>query len=110
MCTLSAVAASSSEMSDSTALKKALTAELAKDEPDLDRFAQLSEKLLVSDPSAVRFSVDAGHIRRLGQELVGKAETALAELIKNAYDADAIVCTVTFQNAKQKGGTLIVED
>jgi signal transduction histidine kinase len=105
------VAAQSREMTDSKALKKALATELAKDQPNLDRFAELSEKLLVSDPDAVRFSVDAGHIKRLGQELVGKAETALAELIKNAYDADATTCTVTFENAdKKKGGTLIVVD
>src|SRR4051812_5108884 len=97
-------------MTDDRELKEALTAELAKDEPNLDRFAQLSEKLLVSDPDTVRFSVDAGHIKRLGQELVGKAETALAELIKNAYDADATKCTVTFANAEAKGGTLIVSD
>jgi signal transduction histidine kinase len=98
-------------MTDDKALKRALTAELAKDQPNLNRFAELSEKLLVSDPDAVRFSVDAGHIKRLGQELVGKAETALAELIKNAYDADATTCKVTFANAEAKrGGTLIVED
>jgi hypothetical protein len=108
---LSPVAAQSREMTDNKALKKALAAELAKDQPNLNRFAELSEKFLVSDPDAVRFSVDAGHIKRLGQELVGKAETALAELIKNAYDADAMTCAVTFEDAEEKkGGTLILED
>lgn len=38
---------------------------------------------------SVSFSADAGLIARLGRELVGKQETALSELIKNAYDADA---------------------
>ncbi|MGL9623682.1 sensor histidine kinase [Bradyrhizobium sp. U531] len=37
----------------------------------------------------VSFSTDASVIARLGRELVGKQETALTELIKNAYDADA---------------------
>ncbi|MCK5385320.1 MAG: ATP-binding protein, partial [Alphaproteobacteria bacterium] len=35
------------------------------------------------------FSVDASHISRLGLELVAKQETAVAELVKNGYDADA---------------------
>ncbi|MGJ5083584.1 sensor histidine kinase [Bradyrhizobium sp. HKCCYLS3013] len=40
-------------------------------------------------PKKVSFSADASVIARLGRELVGKQETALTELIKNAYDADA---------------------
>src|SRR5262249_229113 len=36
-----------------------------------------------------RFSVDAGVLARLGRELVVRHETALSELVKNAYDADA---------------------
>lgn len=39
----------------------------------------------------IGFTVDAALIMRLGYELVGKAETAVSELIKNAYDADARV-------------------
>jgi len=39
----------------------------------------------------VGFTVDAGLIQRLGYELVGRAETAVSELIKNSYDADATV-------------------
>ncbi len=58
----------------------------------------------------VSFSVDAGIINRLGLELVGKSETALAELIKNSYDADANVVNLYFENADKKGGTLIIED
>ena len=42
------------------------------------------------------FEVDARHIRQLGQELVGDRVTAVSELIKNGYDADANVVTVTF--------------
>ena len=39
--------------------------------------------------SKLYFTVDASHISRLGLELVAKQETAVAELVKNGYDADA---------------------
>ena len=42
------------------------------------------------------FKVDAAIIARLGEELVARQETALMELIKNAYDADATAVDVTF--------------
>lgn len=58
----------------------------------------------------VGFTVDAGLIQRLGYELVGRAETAVSELIKNAYDADATVVDVNFIDSNVKGGTLIVSD
>lgn len=58
----------------------------------------------------VGFTVDSGLINRLGIELVGKAETAVSELIKNAYDADATEVTVEFINTDEKGGTLIITD
>lgn len=58
----------------------------------------------------VGFTVDAGLIQRLGYELVGRAETAVSELIKNAYDADATVVDVDFIDSDVKGGTLIVSD
>lgn len=44
----------------------------------------------------LRFTADAALIDRLGRELVGKQETALIELIKNSYDADATEVRVTF--------------
>lgn len=37
----------------------------------------------------IQFSVDAALLRELGERLVGKPAYALAELIKNSYDADA---------------------
>lgn len=58
----------------------------------------------------VGFTVDAGLIQRLGYELVGRAETAVSELIKNAYDADATVVDVDFIDSYQKGGTLVISD
>src|SRR6266568_8501588 len=58
----------------------------------------------------IAFSVDAGLIDRLGRELVGRAETAVSELIKNAYDADARKVYVNFIKANELGGTLKIED
>lgn len=56
------------------------------------------------------FSVDAGIINRLGLELVGRSETAVSELIKNSYDADATVVKVYFRDTNIKGGSLVMED
>ena len=58
----------------------------------------------------VGFSIDAGLIQRLGYELVGRAETAVAELIKNSYDADATIVDINFIESSQAGGTLLVID
>lgn len=58
----------------------------------------------------VGFTIDAGLIQRLGYELVGRAETAVSELIKNSYDADATIVDVDFINSYQSGGTLIISD
>lgn len=41
-----------------------------------------------------RFTVDTHIFRELGQYLVGRDSTALAELVKNTYDADATEVTV----------------
>lgn len=62
------------------------------------------------DVKKVHFSVDAGLINRLGKELVGRAETAVSELVKNAYDADARQVTINFIDASDASGTLTIED
>lgn len=58
----------------------------------------------------VGFTVDAGLIQRLGYELVGRAETAVSELIKNSYDADATIVDVDFIDSNEIGGRLIISD
>lgn len=63
-----------------------------------------------SIPSEIGLTVDAALINRLGYELVGKAETAVSELIKNAYDADARKVEVYFENTDYPGGTIIIKD
>ena len=46
------------------------------------------------DTSPARFTVDTHLFRELGELLVGRDSTALIELIKNAYDADATAVTL----------------
>lgn len=58
----------------------------------------------------IGFTIDAGLIQRLGYELVGRAETAVSELIKNSYDADTTIVDVDFIDSYQSGGTLIISD
>jgi Histidine kinase-, DNA gyrase B-, and HSP90-like ATPase. len=42
-----------------------------------------------------RFTVDAALLRELGERLIGRPHIAIAELVKNAYDADAFTCELT---------------
>src|ERR1700733_31803 len=53
----------------------------------------------------LRFTTDAGLIARLGRELVGRQETALIELVKNSFDADARRVTVRLEH-----DALVIED
>ena len=41
-----------------------------------------------------QFTVDAALLRELGERLIGRAHIALAELVKNSYDADAHTCHI----------------
>ena len=54
--------------------------------------------------------MDAALLVELGERLVARRSVALAELIKNAYDADATVVTVSFQNVTEKLGEIVVSD
>lgn len=78
--------------------------------PDYSQILALSNELAQSESNVVRFTVDAGIINRLGKELVSKGETAISELVKNAYDAEASYVNLIFQNAYSTGGTLLIED
>lgn len=91
-------------------LKKKLSEEVQKDSSDNNLILKLSSEIAKLDDSQVRFSVDAGIINRLGKELVGKHETAVSELVKNAFDADATEVNLVFENAWNAGGTLTIED
>ncbi|MGE9817928.1 ATP-binding protein [Acinetobacter baumannii] len=91
-------------------LKKQLLECLEADELDNTQILSLTHKLANIDENKVRFSVDAGVIDRLGQELVARQETAVSELVKNSYDADAQKVSLKFYDSKNIGGTLIIED
>ena len=41
---------------------------------------------------------------------VRRQETAVSELVKNSYDADATCVKLTFINSNETGGTLVIED
>ena len=43
----------------------------------------------------IQFKADSALLRELGERLVGQPHIALAELIKNAYDADATLCKIS---------------
>lgn len=57
----------------------------------------------------VNFIVDAALIDRLGRELVSKQETALIELVKNCFDADATNVTVRL-DGQGAGAALTIAD
>lgn len=91
-------------------IRKELTQVLEKEPNNYGRILELSSRLASFDLNNVRFSVDAGVIDRLGKELVARHETAVSELVKNAYDADATVVDLIFENAILIGGTLNIID
>lgn len=55
----------------------------------------------------LRFSPDI--LVRLGEELASDVDQGLIELVKNAYDADAVNCSVSLQNV-ETAGTIVVSD
>ena len=46
---------------------------------------------------SVTFTIDAALLRELGERLIGRPYIALAELVKNSYDADAADCEIVFR-------------
>jgi signal transduction histidine kinase len=58
-----------------------------------------------------RFTVDTHLFRELGELLVGRESTAVVELIKNSYDADATEVTVYGEGLKSpETGRIVVTD
>ena len=54
------------------------------------------------------FTVDSKLLEELGERLVGKPSMALAELVKNAYDADAEIVHITID--RSEAGRILIED
>lgn len=95
---------------DEKAIRLELENVLREDPTNYGRILELSTKLSSFDNENIRFSVDAGVIDRLGSELVARQETAVSELVKNAYDADATKVDIRFENSENVGGTLYIID
>jgi signal transduction histidine kinase len=91
-------------------LKKQMETLLQSDVVDNDLLLSTAHKIADLEKNKVRFSIDAGIIDRLGQELVARQETAVSELVKNSYDADSTEISLTFVNTDKVGGVLIIED
>ncbi|MBR8335455.1 sensor histidine kinase [Burkholderia ambifaria] len=91
-------------------LQKQIVQLLGRDKIDYGKILVLTEQLATFDVDNARFTTDAGLIARLGRELVARQETALSELVKNAYDADAVNVSLIFENETSIGGTLTVTD
>ena len=58
----------------------------------------------------VYFNIDSRLLYQLGENLVTNRAVALAELVKNSYDADALSAVVQMENIKNPGGTIVVKD
>ncbi|WP_294297452.1 ATP-binding protein [uncultured Chryseobacterium sp.] len=95
---------------DEASVREELEIILKKEPNNYGKILELSTKLAAFDNDNIRFSVDAGVIDRLGSELVARQETAVSELVKNAYDADATKVNIRFENSDSIGGTLYIED
>ncbi|UYK76505.1 ATP-binding protein [Xanthomonas sacchari] len=46
----------------------------------------------------------------MGEELVPNLDQAILELVRNAYDADATICTVVLDGVSKPGGNITVSD
>ena len=53
---------------------------------------------MASESRTVTFTVDSHLLRELGERLVGRQYIALAELVKNSYDADATKVDIRFED------------
>lgn len=95
---------------DEKSIREELSSVLNSEPYNYSKILKLSSELSSFDIDNVRFSVDAGVIDRLGTELVARQETAVSELVKNAYDADAKKVILKFEDSDSIGGTLFIED
>jgi signal transduction histidine kinase len=77
---------------------------------DYGMVLNLASQLSEFDSENVRFTVDGNLIKRLGEQLVAKKTTALSELIKNSYDAEAAKVDVIFEDTESPGGTITIID
>ena len=60
----------------------------------------------ILDKGTLTFSIESRILRELGERLVKQPEVAIVELVKNAYDADATECTISYD----PGNAITVKD
>lgn len=70
-------------------IKKELEALLKAENTDFQQFLELTSDFIQYDNENLRFRTDAGTIAHLGRESIKDHTTAVIELVKNGYDADA---------------------
>ena len=58
----------------------------------------------------LKFTVDSALLRELGEKLVETVHLALAELVKNSYDADATLVEIIFTKDKKGQMQIVVSD
>lgn len=95
---------------DENKIREELKYTLETEPANYSKILKLSSELSKFDENNIRFSIDAGIINRLGKELVARHETAVSELIKNSYDADAKKVELTFIDSLDVGGVLTISD
>lgn len=63
---------------------------------------------MVMTKASFRFSPQI--LVRLGEELNQTADQSIGELVKNAYDADAMLCSIELVEVGKPGGTILISD
>lgn len=58
----------------------------------------------------LNFTVDSALLRELGEKLVETVHLALAELVKNSYDADATLVDIIFSTDRKGQMQIIISD
>ena len=70
-------------------IKEKLLLAVQSNPPNFDDIISLSTELAKQDPTNQRFYIDAKTLIHLGRDSIKDHSTALLELVKNSYDADA---------------------
>lgn len=76
-------------MSKTEEIQAKLLLAIQSNPPNLDDIISLSTELAKQDPTNQRFYIDAKTLIHLGRDSIKDHSTALLELVKNSYDADA---------------------
>ncbi|HWY10592.1 MAG TPA: ATP-binding protein, partial [Bacteroidia bacterium] len=98
-----------SELTGEEIIKK-LQELLQASEPDFRSILKLSNQLSKLDEKYQRFAIDAKTLIHLGRDSIKDHTTALIELVKNSYDADAHVVDVDIFSNEGSGMIRIADN